>query len=609
LDSPNDSVTETVVNGDGVFDLTVTNPSVRGVNESITYTVYYTISDPNGTSIRGPVSEPYTISVADEPTNENFTITDYNYKTFHGESESSFEFKVSFQDGEETTIDGINVYFISDNDDSDSSNNIPETLVDTVSRYNSDGNEHSATDVIEVTLQKTDPLTSTASDGVYVLDISSNPIWKNFRSGTIVFRPYKTPNISSFNDGKVEASGNDDEEVINNIPVIDPVDPDSVSLTGGVIQSYNATQVSWTNDLTAKYSSVSNVEARYELSVNGQDQTANINESGDSYVVNISGTASTYTVVIKVKITADNGNVFYSEPTTVVFDSVSVQTSSLNATVARGSNHSVLKASYQPLVVDDGDEDNLVKTRVEIVDNQDPENEDPEDEGVNVLLCTSTEDDVQPESTANVYNISSYQLGDDIDAVVRVEASVKYTVNDGESQNSTPLYLRLSAAENYVVAKKLVVSLPETYTVNGDGDIVITLNINTNGLWNEGLQGCFLLITQDGDYTDENDADPNGALARLHFDSTQYLNTYETQEPADSDSAADNMAVGEQFQLTDENDITYNLTLGTLNSNDESVLTVPANAGFDSTKPLTVVVVPSTRLGQDSDIKVIGALY
>jgi len=87
----------------------------------------------------------------------------------------------------------------------------------------------------------------------------------NYRSGSIVFRAYKTPDVSSFNDDKVEVSGHDHEEDINNIPVVDPVDPDSVSLTGGVIQSYNATQVSWTNDLTAKYSSVLNVVATYDI--------------------------------------------------------------------------------------------------------------------------------------------------------------------------------------------------------------------------------------------------------------------------------------------------------------------------------------------------------
>jgi len=94
----------------------------------------------------------------------------------------------------------------------------------------------------------------------------------------------------------------------------------------------------------------------------------------------------------------------------VVFDSVSVQTSSLDVSVARGSNHTVLKASYAPYVVNGGDEANLIVTIVKLVDNEDPENEDPEDEGVNVLLCTSTEDDVQPESTVNVYNISSNGL-------------------------------------------------------------------------------------------------------------------------------------------------------------------------------------------------------
>lgn len=603
LEEPNDSITQTVTDKDGVFDVNVFNPSARGVNEQMKYTVYYTLSDPNtDTTIRGPVSIEYTISVSDEPVNENFTISNFDYNTFHGENESSFEFKVSFQDVDSTSINGINVYFKSDNDDENSSNNIPETLVATVSRYNSDESEHDENELIKVTLQTEGPSTSSATDGVKVLDKSgnsSNQIWKNYRSGTIVFRPY----IESGNEVN-EVSGVYDEEVINNFPVFDPVDPEFVSLTGGVIQSYQGTQVSWTNDLTEKYGSVSNVDASHELSVNSQDQTENINGDSDSYHVNISGAASTYTVDIKVKIVAVNGDVFYSESTTVVFDSVSVQTSSLNVTVARGSNHSVFKASYQPLVVDDGDDDNLVVTSVEIVDNEDPDNNvDPEGEAVVVLICTSTDANIKPATTVHTHDISSYQLGDDIDAVVRVEAGVKYTVNDGESQNSIPLYLTLSAAENYVVAKKPSVNVADTYVVVNN-ELKITLNINANGLWNEGLQGCFVLLTQDGDFTDEVDADPKGALATLHFDSTQFLNTYETQVPANAEpESIDNMATGEPFELTDENGTTYNLTLNTLNSDDKSVLTVPANAGFDFTKPLMVIAVASTRLGLNSNIK------
>jgi hypothetical protein len=63
------------------------------------------------------------------------------------------------------------------------------------------------------------------------------------------------------------------------------------------------------------------------------------------------------------------------------------------------------------------------------------------------------------------------------------------------------------------------------------------------------------------------------------------------------------MAAGESFVLTDENGITYNLTLGTLDSSDESVLTVPADADFDFTKSFTMLAVASTRLGLDSSIK------
>jgi hypothetical protein len=423
LDSPNNSVTENVSN-DGVFDLTVSDPSKRGPSNAVNYTVHYNISDPNGDDIRGPVSDSYEIYLNDEPTNENFSITEYSYKTFNNHGESSFQFKVEFLDGEATRADGINVYFESENNDSVSSNNISKTLVCNVLRA-----EHDSAIPIIVVLQAADPATSSASDGVKILNkdgVASTNTWFNFRSGTVSFRAYKTPRVDSSDDTQFEASGYDHEEDINNIPRIDPVDHASVSLTGGVIESHRDTKMEWTNELSTKYGAVNNIVATHEVWVNDVDKTGDINSGSDSYTVDISGDPYSYSLALRVKIvTTNDATTYYSRDIILDFDSVSVNTEPMDVTVARGSNDQQLKASFVKYSVAP-DESKLNVTAVLLVDNRTAENTDPEEANVSALSHSLT---IQPTGVVNTYNISEYSLGDEIRLVVSVEAGVDYNVS------------------------------------------------------------------------------------------------------------------------------------------------------------------------------------
>ena len=424
LDSPNNSVTENVSN-DGVFDLTVSNPSKRGPSNPVNYTVHYNISDPNGDDIRGPVSDSYEIYLNDEPTNENFSITGYSYNTFNNDGESSFQFKVEFVDGEATQADGINVYFESENNDSVSSNNISKTLVCNVLRA-----EHTSANVITVVLQAADPATSSASDGVKILNkdgVASTNTWFNFRSGTVSFRAYKTPRVYSSDDTQFEASGYEHVEDINNIPRIDPVDHASVSLTGGVIESHRDTKMEWTNELSTKYGAVNNIVATHEVWVDNFDKTGDINSGSDSYTVEISDDPASYSLALRVKIvTTNDATTYYSRDIILDFDSVSVDTDTMGVTVQRGSNDQQLKASFVKYSVTP-DESKLNVTKVLLVDNRTAGNTDPEEANVSALSHSLT---IQPTDVVNTYDIrEEYSLGDEIRLVVSVEAGVDYNVS------------------------------------------------------------------------------------------------------------------------------------------------------------------------------------
>jgi hypothetical protein len=606
LDDPHDSIISPIAEDDtGVFDISITDPSKRGVGEDqgITYTVYATITDPNDTAsdIRGPVSQVITINATDQPTTENFTISDYSYETFNnngvGGGDSKFEFGVTFQDGEATEIDGINVYFVSNNDDSNTSNDIPDTLVATVERS-------SFTNPIDVTLQSIPPNSSATTDGVSILDSdgnSSSNIWLNYKSGTLKFRPYKTPRVISSDDAPDYSVGQDHEETIYNFPEFDPVDPTYISLIGGVIQSYQDTVMEWTDDLFSS----TGVTVEYKLTVNGVDKSADI--SNNTYTFDLGSSATAYEVKLYAN-TAIDGEENLSEPVTLTFNSVSVDTDAMTIDIKRGSKDDVVKLSFEDYTAGyaaGGSSSDLVVTKVEVVNNPSPNNEYPEAEDVEMLYWNIAENAIQPSDTTNTYDISSYSLGTTLKLQARVEAGVKYSVDGGDSQDSAPLYLTLSQVLNtlpyeYLVAAKPVADIASEYNVFSSGadagKIELTLNIDAKGCHAEGLQGIVLLVSQEGDFTDENDADSEGNVAVLQFSSAQSANLYAIQADADANELTDNMATGEVFTLTDDDSRTYTLTLGNLTSSDATKLML--DESFLSSKPVQVVAVASTRLGQ-----------
>lgn len=333
---------------DHKFNLVVNNPNKRGSgpDNAIYYTVTYKIHDPNNGGTVSIKSESYEINVTDEHTTGNFTVTNYDYKTFHNDSESSFTFDVSFTDGATTGIDGIDVYFHSTNDDNNALNDIAPMLVLNVPRANGDSQSN-----MSVMLQDTPASNSDASSSIKVNDIDGNDSapWLNYRSGTISFVPYKSPRVfGSIIDGDVLIKSNDPEVVdtkpILNIPVIDM--PENVLLVGGVVESHTGTRLEWL-DNSLEYSNTS-VTPSYELVDNDvvvPQQMLSADSSKLSYHVNAAPALSSLKFEIRTKLVSDvDPTTYYSRPVTVEFTSASVDMSGATAVVRRGSNVTTLKA-------------------------------------------------------------------------------------------------------------------------------------------------------------------------------------------------------------------------------------------------------------------------
>lgn len=348
LASPNDDLPPQT-DADHVFNLIVSNPSKRGVgaNNAINYTVTYKITDPNGGTV-SIKSASYAINVTDEPTSSNYSVTNYSYKTFNDEGQSSFLFNVSFFDGASTGIDGVKVYFQSSNDDENGSNDISAMPVLYVSRKN--GNSQSN---LSVMLTSTPASDSDASSSITVNDIDGNdsPRWFNYRSGTISFVPYKSPRVFGsileddipIESGPAEA----DTKPILNIPVIEM--PDNVQLVGGVVESHDGTQLTWSSHLS-DYSDATYLQSSYDLVADGVNKSVEVvayvgDSSKRSYSVGVTDPLHAFKFELRTKLASNVDNrVYYSKPVVVEFISASVDLSGATAVVKRGSNVTTLKA-------------------------------------------------------------------------------------------------------------------------------------------------------------------------------------------------------------------------------------------------------------------------
>jgi len=613
LAAPN-ALKEVVVSGNGEFDISLENPSIRGANCS--YQVRYKINDPNDPNngtITGPISDTYSVPLFDPPVSDDFSINNYSYETFNDNNASKIKFDIVFQPTSPRTIDGVFVYFRTTNDD-EVANDIPLTLLMDVKRSVNGIVNNSQSNLLH-TLQTAAASDATLAEGVKIKDkdgAESSNKWLNFRSGDIVFKPYQlVPNFAP-DIREVETV-----KKIHNIPVI-PV-PTNVALTGGVKESYDATKSTWDDGLSVYASSPVTSAYKLTLDVSNVNSDVSGDVSNHSYTINLSPHAAgtVLSLSLQIKLTAADNLVYYSKPIKIEFTVASVNVSALVSTVARGSNNSTLKVQRNDYVVSPSSGANV--TEVKLIDNPTVAtvvNTNPEAATVKVLTGTAAA--VQPISpTVNEYNLvmDGYELGNVLKLQYRLNAGVSYNlyvngIASSLATPSTPLFLTLqSPILPYTVAGQASLQIGSTYSVMSSGTyagrIAISAPINANGLHAEGVQSVVFVLAQESNLTNPSLSE-NGVQHVITFESTSGLTkSYTVGLDASANLSTDNLGASEVHELSVTNlvgfaegaSVTHTLVMGNLRSNDASTLYLGTNAVFNTNLPITVVAFVSTRLG------------
>ena len=483
LNYPNNSLYAPSSADSNIYTFNIVNPAGRrGPLDPCIFNLAYVVDDVNG-DIIGPSGLPNQIQLNNKPLNENDVLENFTYKTMNDNDESSCNFDVTYVDTDAFVV-GYNVYFYTQ------SGSVQSTQVATVNR--------GSTDSQNVT--------------IVLSDKSFFSSWVDLTPGVIQAVPcYLDNGVRTENANTATSS------TMYNVLKITAVT--SATISGGVVESSSGTFLKW--DVGGWKTSVYPGYA-YNLLSDTIDVSSSVtlylDVVSDSLIYNIANpSVAEHILVLKKQVTiAAASKTWYGPTTTLTFNSVSVDTTTMALAFQRGSNNLQLLASHAPYVVN-GLATNLIVEAVELVDTT----------GTTTALTqlnkgASQPANIQPPNVSNTYSLAPYSLGSDLKLKMAVKAGVKvgYVVggNPSESESFSTYLSLLAPSKHYIVANSPSVTVGTTYTVNNNGQIVLPFSMNANGMTEEGFSGVTGIIIQDSSLTDA--ADPNsgkGGTAIVSF--------------------------------------------------------------------------------------------
>ena len=569
------------------------------------------------------------------PESSDYTISAPSYKTFNNHGESSITFTLDLDADSENRLDGVNVYFTS----TDSS--IAKVRIGS---YTTDGT-------------KTITLLSNSEDYLNTMD-SSELSWLYYDSANISFEAFRDARVNSTNapydasssaldpvasvyyveSGEQSTFGtSSDSNPIWNVPVLTtPGEDGSIELSGGVINIIDPSSnhyIDWAADDSASFTyDVKVIQGVSTVIVDDTDAAEGKNISGNSYIIPIDlVNVAKYTVEIrKVFNGSDEESREVSDPVTVVFHTVKVDTSDMDITVQNPSNTQYVNLSWNEPVFSGSSvtvsgeetssfENNIFAHYIKYTDSS-----------FNVLTKLGSSVDlieqIDSPATKKQYTLPVTAIGTLYEFVMYVEAQVKYTV-DGVVSTSKSDPFEVPLTDTTTESKYIVSTIPSVgeipdsdganvipVLVQGSSNPVLLLNLNANGLEDEGFISVVVILTQDG-----TDSKPDGEQVFLVFPDTanapfSFTNSVDTTTSGsggdprlaggdESTSAPRNIT--STVLSTDPSDNTYVLTIGSVDGETGryglSTLMMPSTSvsGFVDDSVVNYMVILTTRRGTD----------
>ena len=533
------------------------------------YNVQYSIQNPNNSNavVKGLVSATSTISTLNEPQSVDFTVSNFDYNTVNNDQKSSIVFDLTIAPYVLDRIDGVHVYFTSDE-----ISKISSTLIGTF----------------------------TASQSGCEINLSSLSAWKPYTSATITFVPFRDNRVDSAAVQTDNVFATWTAPTVWNIPAIDkPSVSGPITLTGGVVNSSDNTVLNWVNDTGSAYAYP--VAFTYTLTMSVDSASANSVQyttaaAAASAILTIAAnTTNAYSLVLKKVFQGQ-----HSQADIVSFNSVKVDTSVMVVSVLNPSNLTSVKASWvAPNFSGTGSSfaNNVVSLC--LTDNNTP-------------LRTVTASTI--ETSGGSYSITNV-MGTTLQLRLKATAHVQYTVNGGVSANSSTVTLPLSPSTLYTVSTVPNVALSSatsTVLIQNTTTPSLLLNLDAKGLEVEGFISLVVVLTQDG-----TDAKPEGSEVLLQFPlSPTSSNPFlfpNTVGGAGSGSA--NLVGAESSTVSplnlvptglSNNSGNYTLTIGSPNVSGANIgryglssLTFPASSGFTNGQETNIMAILSSRRGTD----------
>jgi hypothetical protein len=572
------------------------------------------------------------------PESSDYTVTNSTYKTFNNggasNGESSITFVLSFNIDPENRMDGVNVYFTSPSVGTGSNAN------------NGSGIAKVRIDSYTTAGQKTITLLQSTGGELRIMDadgaiVDSGSLWGDYDMANITFEAYRDARVIS-NDASYNPVSNvsdpepsnfyvesgsqssfgtsSDSNPIWNVPVLTrpSVDASGVNiyeLSGGVINMVDSSNhyITWpiANDANDR-------PFTYDLKVTSDASGVIVNENnllGSTHDLPIDlDTPDRYVIEI---IKVFNGLITQRERSAadvIVFHSVEVDTSNMAVSVVNPSNTSSVTLSWGQAVITG----NSVIAEAASFANNIYAHHIKYRIGSSGDYSRLGSGDLIENSSPTLYDLPITNLGTLYNFVMYVEAQVKYTLNSVVSlTKSSPFNVPLTpvtALSKYIVSTIPSVMLAHTtpVLVQNSSNPTLLLNLNANGLEDEGFISVVIILTQDG--TDDK---PEGEQALLIFpppytavSQYSYPNSVTGVLGAGSDPR---LAGGDFINSTPINlsryvhDIqtnNYKLTIGNAGDNGRyglSRLQMPATSvsGFVSGSPVNYMVILTTRRGTD----------